>query len=265
MASDALLAKMSHFGLNKYEAKAYLALLQKANVTAYELGKLSGVPQGKIYEAMAKLLEKNLVNVISEDPVKYIAVSFDDYIDQYNEDMQQAGDYLKTQMKKIKQPETVSHMLHLDGNQSIEQKLYDMIREAEAFIYLETWGETYDRLIPVLRERASEGVEVVTVVFGEVQEEIGTVYYHQMAGMEKNTRDFGNWFTIVVDGEQSLFATEEEGEHQAIWTRNKAFMLMAESFILHDIFLCEIYRAFGPQLDERFGPNLGRLREKYNL
>lgn len=38
---------------------------------------------------------------------------------------------------------------------------------------------------------------------------------------------------------------------------------MAESLIRHDLYLAEIFRRFGPQIDEAFGPFLASLRRSY--
>ena len=47
MDQERIIEKMMDFGLNKYEAKAYVALIKNPEVTAYELSKDSGVPKLK--------------------------------------------------------------------------------------------------------------------------------------------------------------------------------------------------------------------------
>ena len=81
MELNNLIEAMMELGLNKYESKAYINLLKNPNITAYELGNLSGIPQAKIYETMNKLLEKNLVNIISNNPKKYICVEYEDFLE----------------------------------------------------------------------------------------------------------------------------------------------------------------------------------------
>jgi len=56
-----LIEEMKKLGLNKYEAKAYLKLLEEWSVNGYTLSKNSGVPKSRIYEALDGLTKKQLV------------------------------------------------------------------------------------------------------------------------------------------------------------------------------------------------------------
>lgn len=95
---ERIIEKMMDFGLNKYEAKAYVALIKNPEVTAYELSKDSGVLKLK-YITMSKLLSKNLVNIIGDSPTKYIPVDFDAFLDTYKENVEYSVDYLKKNIK----------------------------------------------------------------------------------------------------------------------------------------------------------------------
>ncbi len=262
MDQDRIIEKMMDFGLNKYEAKAYVALIKNPEVTAYELSKDSGVPQAKIYETMSKLLTKNLVNIIGDNPTKYIPVDFDGFLDTYKENVEYSVDYLKKNLKNLNQSHKVSYLWHLDGRENIHKKIMSMIPKAKNFLYLEAWAQEFDFFSEELKELESQGIEIVSVIYGDVQNEIGIMHFHEMEGLEKQVEDIGRWFTLVVDGEEALFAVfVQKGIDQGIWTENKAFMLMAESFISHDIFIAEIYKTRKKELDNEFGPNMQHVRK----
>jgi sugar-specific transcriptional regulator TrmB len=59
-----ILKSLCNFELNTYEAKSYLSLLEKNNLTAVEVAKLSSVPRGRIYEILDNLEQKGLCNSI---------------------------------------------------------------------------------------------------------------------------------------------------------------------------------------------------------
>ncbi|WP_432402865.1 TrmB family transcriptional regulator [Wukongibacter sp. M2B1] len=265
MNDNKTIEKMMEVGLNKYEAKAYISLLKKPDITAYELGKISGVPQAKIYEAMAKLLEKNLVNVISDNPVKYIALDFESFLDTYKKNVSKTVKYLKANLKEVNSSNNISYILHLEGMDNINNKIKSVLSNAKKFIYLEAWNEDYEFLKEDLKILKNRGIELVTVLYGDTNEEIGEIYYHEMEDMQKNVIQHGRWLTLVADGKESLFVMFNKDKPQAIWTENEAFMLMAESFIVHDIYLAEIYREYRKELDEKFGPNLKKIREKMRI
>ena len=54
-----------------------------------------------------------------------------------------------------------------------------------------------------------------------------------------------------------------ERRSQMIWTRNRGLVNAIEGYIIHDFCLAEIRLAIGEQVDELFGPNLLKLREKF--
>lgn len=60
-------------GLTSYEAKCYVALLGKTELTAAEVAKLAGIPRSKVYETLEKLLHKGLCNYLPGPVMKYRA------------------------------------------------------------------------------------------------------------------------------------------------------------------------------------------------
>lgn len=52
---------LRQLNLTQYEIKAYLALLKVEAVTAYQLGSLSRIPTGRIYDVVESLVARGLV------------------------------------------------------------------------------------------------------------------------------------------------------------------------------------------------------------
>lgn len=77
---DARLALLESFGLEGYQARAYLALLDLGPAAAREVGARSSVPQGRIYDVLDKLHARGLVEVLPESPKRYRAVAFADFV-----------------------------------------------------------------------------------------------------------------------------------------------------------------------------------------
>lgn len=262
MNKDNIIDNMMEIGLNKYEAKAYLALFDTPNITAYEISKLSGVPQAKIYETVKKLLDKNLVNIVSENPVKYIALDMDSFLENIKQKTEDNIDYLKSNLKTLKPAGKISFLLHLEGQDNVNNKINEVIQSTNKFLYIEAWDVDYNMFTDQLLELQSKGVEIVSVIYGKPDKDVGKIYYHEMDGLDLDQETRGRWFTIISDGKQSMFSTYKDEVCQGIWTENEAFMLMAESFISHDVYLAEIYLKFRDQLNDEFGPNLEKIRKK---
>ena len=54
-----LTVSLEEFGLSKYEAQAYVALIAKGTISASELAYYSEIPRTKIYPTLLKLENKN--------------------------------------------------------------------------------------------------------------------------------------------------------------------------------------------------------------
>ena len=65
--------KLVAIGLNKYEALAYLALLEKNNVAALDIAGRSGIPKQRIYDVLDNLQTKGLCSVREGRPRCYMA------------------------------------------------------------------------------------------------------------------------------------------------------------------------------------------------
>ena len=70
---ESIIKKLNVMGLSGYEAKCYLALVGKNELTAADVGKIAGVPRSKVYDVLAKLAERGLCNSIPGPVVKYIS------------------------------------------------------------------------------------------------------------------------------------------------------------------------------------------------
>ncbi len=71
---ESAVEKLQHVSLTKYEAKAYLALLNAHLSTATRASEKSGVPRTKIYSVLESLCSKGWVRVYSGVPLLFRAV-----------------------------------------------------------------------------------------------------------------------------------------------------------------------------------------------
>lgn len=72
-----LALSLEEFGLSRYEAKVYLALLDKGPLSATELA-YYGVPRTKVYSTLTKLTKKGLAITSQDKPLVFTAIAPDD-------------------------------------------------------------------------------------------------------------------------------------------------------------------------------------------
>jgi sugar-specific transcriptional regulator TrmB len=75
MQKKSLYEKLTKFGLNSYEAKSYISLLDRNNLTASEISRITGIPRARVYETMENLMVKGLCNLIPGKFKKYGATN----------------------------------------------------------------------------------------------------------------------------------------------------------------------------------------------
>lgn len=65
---------LRQLNLTQYEIKAYIALLKVDKVTAYQLGGLSKIPSGRIYDVVESLVSKGIVSILPGTPRLVMAI-----------------------------------------------------------------------------------------------------------------------------------------------------------------------------------------------
>jgi sugar-specific transcriptional regulator TrmB len=62
-------------GLTSYESEAYLALLQRREMTAEEISKMTSVPITRVYGTLEQLMRKGFARIVESRPKKFHAIS----------------------------------------------------------------------------------------------------------------------------------------------------------------------------------------------
>jgi sugar-specific transcriptional regulator TrmB len=73
MNNSALIEKIRQLGFSEYEARCYLALLERESLTVSEISRLAEIPRPNAYEALEKLMAKGIVVSIPGNMKRYAA------------------------------------------------------------------------------------------------------------------------------------------------------------------------------------------------
>lgn len=135
-------AELQVYGLNGYEAQAYLALVQSGVSTAHEASRHSSVPYGKIYPVLAALEQKGFVKSLGSVPKRFMAVEPKIAIEQVLQRREQ-------EMKMLKQKAT--SLIHALGTFSVQKpkESLEQIRIIEGY-------RNYLNLSVALHEKARQ-------------------------------------------------------------------------------------------------------------
>jgi sugar-specific transcriptional regulator TrmB len=161
-----LTVSLEEFGLSKYEAQAYVALVSKGTISASELAYYSDLPRTKIYPTLLKLESKKLVIISKSKPIMCTAIAPEDAFDSIiHEQINKvnAMNALISNLKKASEESRKSRgseekrYFYISANNVLEQ-LRMMIEGSKSSINImvDQWGlgllgECREQLLSVLR------------------------------------------------------------------------------------------------------------------
>jgi len=242
-----LISNFQLFGFTQYEARVYIALLEKSPVTGYELSKNSGVPASKIYQVLNRLKDRNIVLILDGDPARYVPQPPDEVFRKIRQNYLNGLEHLEAELEKIysKKAPQIQYIWNLNGEMSILDKTRQFIGEAKREIFLSIWEPEYEKIQQTLINVQRSGILVQMVFYGTQKIALQHVYYH---GHEEDIykKRHGRRLALTVDDQRMLIAHfPEEGLATAAWTENPGLVVLTKDYITHDIYTIKMTRKYG--------------------
>ncbi len=255
--------KLTQLGLSEYEAKAYTALLKENPLTAYEIAKISGVPSSKVYEVIKKLETRHMVQSIhGERSRMYIPISPDEFVESFRAAIEDNLQAVKRELKSFKSGLDTTYTWHMKDYENLILKAKRMLNTSQQTILLSTWPEEITVLSKSISDAEGRGVKIAIVHYGATNMKFGQIYRHPAEDTIFSQRG-ARGFTLVADSKEVLVGKIRDYETEAIWSMNESFVIMAEDYIKHDIYVMKIVERFDPLLREKFGLRYENLRHVY--
>ncbi|MHA7646960.1 TrmB family transcriptional regulator [Nitrosopumilus sp. S4] len=161
-----LTVSLEEFGLSKYEAQAYVALISKGTISASELAYYSEIPRTKIYPTLLKLENKKLAIISKSKPIMCTAIAPEDAFDGIIHEQINKVNAMNSLVSNLKKASEESRKtrgseekryFHVGANNVLAQ-LQTMIEGSKTSIKImaDQWGfgllaECKDQLLSVLR------------------------------------------------------------------------------------------------------------------
>ncbi len=261
---DTATSRLARLGFTSYEAKAYIALLKENPLTAYEIAKNSGIPSSKIYEVIRKLENRNTVQSIhSKNSKLFIPLSPDEFVQNFRLTVEDNLQVVSNALKGFKVGIDSSYTWHINSYDDMMVRANRMIRTARSTVLLLTWPDELSSTINTLHEALEQHARIAIVHYGATNIKIGQIYHHPVNDTiyaEKGVRGF----TLITDSREALIGKLNDEQTEAIWSMNEIFVMNAEDYLRHDIYMIKILRRFNPLLKETFGEKYEGLVNIYD-
>ncbi|MBI4162387.1 MAG: helix-turn-helix domain-containing protein [Candidatus Aenigmarchaeota archaeon] len=92
---------LRRIGLADNEIKIYIVLLRNGSLSAYEIGKKTGIYRAHIYDKLEKLMEKGLVTHVYKGAKKFFQATSPEKIKQYLEEKKRDIEYQEEQVNNL--------------------------------------------------------------------------------------------------------------------------------------------------------------------
>lgn len=233
---EKITASMMELGFTRYEARAYVSLLQNYPATRYEISKNSGVPRSAIYDVIRRLESLGAVNAISTNPEKYVPLPPERFVELLKNRFKSKLHDFQESLQDLDVTLESENLWNIHGYQNMILKAREMIHNAHRELYLSTWGREVRELERELRSAVKRGVKVVIFSFTEVPQ-IGQVFSYGLSE-EALERVWDHKIILVRDMEELLMGeANKDFPRKVAWTHNKAIVMIAANHIVLDISL----------------------------
>ncbi len=252
-------------GFSEYEARAYVSALTLKSASAYEIARDARIPTSKVYETIKRLQEKELLfEAARNGKKKYVPLSGEEFIARARSLSDKRFESLARDLRELPAAGDVSIIWNIDQYEALVEKSVRLVREAETTLLLSLWPEELERIGDDLAAAEKRGVRVACIYFGsKIARKVGTIFPHPIEDTLYAERG-GRGFTLVADSRAAVMGTMfEKGGVEGAWSVNRGFVLLAEDYLKHDIYIMKIVNRFDRELIDRFGKNYAMLRDVY--
>ena len=254
-----MIERLTALGFSTQEARVYLALLQNPSSTGYELAKQAGLQRANVYQVLAVLTDRNIVEQTSaEGPARFIAQPPAEVLGRIKRRTAEQADGLIAELATLGGPQGPAGFFSLRGRDAVIERTASLVGEAEHRVAISLWSEDLDWLATPLRGASASGCQVVVNVFGEADLDVGEVFTHE----EPARTVGGHLLHIAVDQRTALVGSLDEPAG-AVFTQHPALVGIVEKLIRDETYLAAIYARFADDLEREYGRHLVRLRSRF--
>lgn len=259
-----LIEEMKQLGLNQYEAKAYLKLLEQWPVNGYTLSKNSGVPRSRIYEVLNGLIKKQLAfekNI--ENGMIYYPLEPDLLVKKLKKNYESIIDHVEKETTQlfVKSKEQYESKV-ITGRKNIFDFIELLLDKAHKRIDISIWEEEYTDLEQSFEDAIKRGVKIKGIYFG-YDNKLKDVLTHRRLETyleEKVER----YIILIIDQREAVTGIiSRDEESQVTWTNDYGVIDIMEDYIVHDLMINEYSRSLSEDERQKYETATDKVRKKF--
>ena len=196
------------FNLGEYEIDAYLAVLERGQLTASEIADHTDIPQPRVYDTVRSLADRELVELRESRPMQVVAIDPENAFGEVQSSFTEMVDELAARYTApARETEAVSLV---KSRSTIVRHLKESIEAADYELMLSLTPELLVEFADDLQTQIKNGVSIdLLVTPASAAPAPETFEYLSVATTVRARRGITTPVLAVADGEHSVYATQD--------------------------------------------------------
>jgi predicted transcriptional regulator len=253
-------ALLQELGFGDYEARAYIALLQRSPLNGYELAKASGVPRSNIYMVLQKLEERGaVVRLDLSSGPRYAPVAPTELTQRIANHFQQVLGAAQRGLEELSTPPEPEYVWNIRGYSALLEHAQALIDAAQEQLLVAIMHQEANALAKPLAQAEAREVELVTICLDECPQECGSCrgticrYCAAIAAEQ-------HWLVLVADDAEVLAGEIGPSDDVlAVRTRQRLQVDLAGWYIRHSMALTAVLSELRSRQDQGLTPGTQAL------
>ena len=249
-------------GVSSQETKVYLALLKKEGISGYQISKETNIPTSKIYTVLNKLVERGFVVATQNRPNQYFPHPPQKLLGELKSEVENNLQSLADNLKALKFSQNGNGSLawNITGRKDVISQAKEMVDRAENNVFLGTWAKELRPLRSNLAKAVKRGVKLRMLAYGPTKFDQGEVFHHRPSDYPFRERGERR-FILTSDDERAIIASFSDQEtDNGLWTENTGLVLLFRDFVIHEIYIAQVEKAYPDEIRAFAGKGWEKLR-----
>ncbi|HYN87998.1 MAG TPA: helix-turn-helix domain-containing protein [Ardenticatenaceae bacterium] len=259
-------ALLQQLGFGDYEARAYVALLQRSPLNGYELAKGSGIPRANIYAILQKLEERGaVVRLDTAEGARYAPIPATELTQRLVSRFQDVASSAQRALNEITSPAEHDYVWNARGYSVLLTHARSVIDSAQEQLSVAIWRDEAVALAENLALAEERGVRMTTLCQAGCSSPCGGcrgLIYRERTGPDQDSR----WLVLVPDNAEVLAGQIGAGnEALVVRTRQPLLVDLASCYIPQGIALAAVLSDLAGRLEQVLGPETLAILESVGI
>jgi len=208
------------FGFTKLEADIYIYLLKESPVTGYRIAQATGKAVANTYKAIQSLQKKGAIIVDDSEKRLCRAIPAEELVNRLERQFTDRKNKAKKTLFNIGDQQSDDRIYQLQSVEQVIERFRQMLFKSQKVVIIDAFPEILKLLQEDIEKCVKKGVKVHIIDYSDCEIK-GADIIVNIEGKSIINRWPGEWFNIVIDGEEylfSLFSKDLSEIIQAVWS-----------------------------------------------